>query len=139
MRQAAALRMFASNPALGLGPGGYGEALDHFTSTHERARAYPPLGTRRWTSHSFWLRWAAEGGALGLIAWLVLHAVVLRLLLREGATGSRMACALCGLMLDGLHVDYGDLKFVWAALAIALCEPRREDRGQSVAPPPAHE
>jgi len=87
-----AIRMLASQPFTGVGPGRFPEELGRFTTAEERARASPPVRLElRNTAHSFWLSAGAETGAPGVIAWIVLFGVLLRLLWRGDAADASPA------------------------------------------------
>jgi O-antigen ligase len=122
----AGLRMLAANPWLGVGPDAFGREFAAYTNGNERQASWPRLSARlEYDPHSFWIGRAAETGAVGLGAWLLLFAV---LLARTGAApqdGAPLqrrltACAIAGLIFNGLHTDFMALKFVWAAVGLGV-------------------
>jgi O-antigen ligase len=126
---AAALRMFLAHPVFGVGPGRFGRSLYAHTSPQERESAWPPLlDNVDYDPHSTWLGWAAEGGLVVLGAWTALYAWLLARLVgrrRQPLTlRQAIGLALVGIIANGVHVEITHLKFVWAAIGLALGTPR---------------
>ncbi len=119
-----AVRMFAAHPVAGVGPGAFGAHFCAYTSAAERGRTTPPLRCDvEWDPHSLWLGAAAHGGLILLGGWLALYVVLLRRLTASAGRRSLVAvavAALVALIVDGAHVDWSHVKFVWAFLGLAL-------------------
>ncbi|HWQ13822.1 MAG TPA: O-antigen ligase family protein [Roseiflexaceae bacterium] len=117
-------RMLRARPLVGVGPGNFTPAYPDF--------ALAPWYASRGHAHNFYLHIAAEAGALGLLAYLVLIGAVVaqavRALRRSSGTGLYgAAVGCCGIiaavaahnLFENLHVlNMGiQLAGVWAALA----------------------
>lgn len=124
------LRLMALEPVLGVGPGRFSASLPRVISSEERSNAWPAMIGIDWDPHSFWLGWGAEAGSLTLGLLVGLHVAIFRELRRRGPFASLMSSALVGLAIVGVHLDYGAVKFVWAALGMALQEPVSDQRSE---------
>jgi O-antigen ligase len=122
----AGLRMLITHPIQGVGLAAFRPHFGGFASAEELQGAWPSLEvTTAWDPHSFWIRWGAETGFPGLLAWAALWAFLLSQLLRgalpgKSALGPFVGFAVIGLLVNGLHVDFSHIKFVWAAVGIGL-------------------
>lgn len=123
----AALRMFSAYPLMGVGPGEFGSNVARFTTRDERRSAWPPIGESvDYDPHSAWFGWAAKGGIVGLVGWLVLYVWILIQLIRRRPSEDPFnmrrlsGIALVGILLSGFHVEISHLKFIWAFLGIGM-------------------
>jgi O-antigen ligase len=73
----AGIVMFIENPLIGVGPGGFEQALESYGPRISWLFDYLP------TAQNGYVQIAAEAGLLGLVAFVALLAVVLRILLRS--------------------------------------------------------
>jgi O-antigen ligase len=73
----AGVQMFFAYPLTGVGPGGYAESLDQFGPQLPQLWDYLP------TPHNAYVQMAAEIGILGLLAFVLLLAVTLRMQVRR--------------------------------------------------------
>jgi O-antigen ligase len=101
--------MFNSNPLVGIGPGNYSNAYSDFY--------IPPWSISQGHAHNYYLHSAAEGGLLGLLAYLFLLGMLIRLCLQalrraEQPWERLVALGACGMMgavmthnlFENLHV-----------------------------------
>src|SRR5262245_5817913 len=102
---AAAIRMFLAHVWFCVAPARYPERLSEYATQEELSSAWPALGNG-WTSHSFWLRWAAETGSVGSLGWLILLAWAFHRFDKNGKPGRMASCSLIGLLLNGFQVDF---------------------------------
>lgn len=87
--------MFSSSPLLGVGPGNYSKAYSDFY--------IPPWSISQGHAHNYYLHSAAEGGLLGLLAYLFLLAMLVRLCVRALRKAQEpwerlVALGACGMM-----------------------------------------
>lgn len=125
----AGVRMLRANLLLGVGPDAFGRQLVRYSSEEERRACWPPLNDDRdYDPHSFWIGRAAETGLAGLASWCLLFWTLAKRLgsgsPRDASSlpGRLISAALFGLLLNGIHFDFVHLKFVWAALGLAMGE-----------------
>jgi tetratricopeptide (TPR) repeat protein len=99
-----ALRLGAERPPLGAGTGGFGAAFPPYRGEREaritqrdHKGGFPEVSD----AHSSWVQAWAEGGALGLAAWLALAALTLRRVLLAGPEAAGWAGAAVAYLVAG--------------------------------------
>lgn len=117
----AALRMVASRPAVGVGPGRFAGEFRAFTSEEERERL-PPQNRQRCDPHSAILGLAAEQGLLGLaaFAWLIYEIFVRLARIPDPQLRSAALAGLTGLLAGGHFVDWLALKGLWLWIGLMV-------------------
>lgn len=123
----AALRMWASSPLTGVGPGGFASRWIEFsTEAERRALPGPDPDHSRWDPHSALLGLAAEQGLVGVAAFGWLASLIFGTMRQSADPDHRRAAlaAFAGLMAGGALVDWFALKGLWLWLGLMVAAAR---------------